>query len=207
MTRAWQPVDPAVLAPLLADLIAGRPGTVRVAVDGPPCAGPAVLAADLVEPLRARGRPAALVDARTFWRDASLRLEYGREDVDSYLTWLDAGTLRREVLDPLGPGGRGTFLPSLRDPSTNRVTRAAPVRAQPGQVVVVCGALLLGAGLPFDLTVHLAMSSAARARRTPPAEAWTLPAFERYDAEADPVEHADVVIRVDDPRHPAVSVS
>lgn len=191
---------------LLADLIAATPGHVRVAVDGPPCAGPGALAAGLVEPLRARGRPVAVVDATTFWRDASLRYEYGREDVESFLSWLDAGALRREVLDPLGPGGSGRFLPSLRDPATNRATRAAPATAEPAQVVVVHGPLLLGLGLPFDRTVHLAVSRAARARRTPAAEAWTLPAFDRYDAEVAPAEFADVAVRADDPRHPAVSV-
>ena len=35
---------------------------------------------------------------------------------------------------------------------------------------------------------------------------WTLPAFDRYDLDADPVGLADVVIRYDDPAHPALSV-
>lgn len=191
---------------LLADLIAARPGHVRVALDGAPCTDPGSTAAALVEPLRERGRPVALVDATSFWRDASLRLEFGREDVDAYLTWLDDGALRREVLDPLAPGGRGTFLPSLRDPATNRSTREAPVAAAPGQVVVVHGSLLLGLGLPFDLTVHQSLSPGALARRTDPSASWTLPAYERYAADADPLTYADVVVRVDDPRHPAVSV-
>ena len=48
------------------------------------------------------------------------------------------------------------------------------------------------------------MSPAARARHTPADQGWTLPAFERYDAEVAPVELADVVVKVDDLRHPAV---
>ena len=71
-------------------------------------------------------------------------------------------------------------------------------------MLVVSGALLLGLGLPFDRVVHLAVSPAARARRTPAEQAWTLPAFDRYDAEVAPAELADVVIKLDDPRHPAV---
>jgi hypothetical protein len=66
------------------------------------------------------------------------------------------------------------------------------------------GALLLGRGLPFDLSVHLWLSTAALARRTAPDAAWTLPAYERYELEADPLHAADVVVRVDDPRHPAL---
>ena len=55
-----------------------------------------------------------------------------------------------------------------------------------------------------DLTVHLAMSAAALARRTPADLAWTLPASTRYADEVAPAEWADVVVRLDDPRHPAV---
>jgi hypothetical protein len=33
-----------------------------------------------------------------------------------------------------------------------------------------------------------------------------LPAYERYRGEVDPDRIADVVVRIDDPRHPAVSV-
>jgi len=70
--------------------------------------------------------------------------------------------------------------------------------------VIVSGPLLLGRGLPFELTVHLDLSPGALARRTPPELAWTLPAYDRYREEVDPTAFADVVVRVDDPRHPAV---
>jgi len=177
------------------------PGVVRLAVDGPPCARPDRIATALAEPLRGLGRPFVHVRAESFWRDASLRLEYGREDIESYLSWLDVGALRREVL-----GGDGWYLPSLRDPQTNRATKA-PRKALPDDAVLaVSGPLLLGLGLPFDRVVHLAVSPAARARRTPEEDAWTLPAFDRYDAEVGPVALADIVIKLDDPRHPAVLV-
>jgi hypothetical protein len=191
------------LSELLADRITALPGIVRVGIDGPPCADPHALAESLVEPLRVRGRPAQLVRAETFWRDASLRLEYGREDVDSYLTWLDAAALRREVLDAAVTSR--TVLPSLRDPLTDRSTHAEPHPLAPNAVVIVSGPLLLGLGLPFELVAHLAVSPAARARRTAAEEAWTLPAFDRYDAEVAPAELADVVVRWDDPARPAVA--
>ena len=205
MTARYRPVAPGALPALLADRIAARPGIVRVAIDGPPCAAPNRLGESLGEPLRARGRPVVVIRAETFWRDASLRLEHGREDVESYLDWLDAGALRREVLGPVVADA--TYLPSLRDPATNRVTREPARHADPGTVLVVTGPLLLGLGLPFEVTVHLAVSSPARARRTDASWAWTLPAFDRYDAEVRPAELADVVIRLDDPRHPALRIS
>lgn len=204
---AFSAISPARLVDRLTDQIAGRAATVagivRVAIDGPPCADPHVLADRLVEPLRARGRPVHTVRAETFWRDASVRLELGREDPDSYLDWLDAGALRREVLDAAVDDA--SYLPSLRDPDSNRATREPRCALEPDAVVVVSGPLLLGLGLPFELTVHLAVSPAARARRTPPEQAWTLPAFDRYDTEVGPAQLADVVIRYDDPDHPALA--
>ncbi len=175
---------------------------VRVAVDGPPCAEPARFAELLVDALRPRGRAGAHVRAETFWRDASLRLEYGRHDLESFPQWLDDGALRREVLEPLVTSG--TYLPSLRDPRTNRSTRE-PIRAvEPGTVLLVSGALLLGRDLPFDRVVHLTLSPAARTRRTPEDAAWTLPAYADYDRDVEPIRVADVVIKLDDPAHPAV---
>jgi hypothetical protein len=206
LTRSWgsslpdfRPADPQRLPADLADWLTATPGLVRVAVDGPPCADPGTLAASLNEPIRALGRPFVHVPAHSFWRDASVRLEYGREDVDAYLGWLDDGALRREVLR-----ADGWYLPSLRDPQTNRATRAERSPLAPDAVLAVSGEFLLGHGLPFDRVIHLAMSPAARQRRTGPEEAWTLVAFDRYDAEIRPADLADVVIRLDDPRHPAV---
>jgi hypothetical protein len=183
----------------------------RVAIDGCSCLDPPAFGARLIAPLRALGRPGALVRADSFWRDASLRLEYGRTDLQSFAeSWLDAGALTREVLAPLGPGNPPSlvrsFLPSLRDPQTSRSTREPRITAEPSMVVLVCGELLLGRGLDFDVTVHLALDAPARARLIAPDLAWTLPAFDDYDRDVDPINSADVVIRLNDPRHPAISL-
>jgi hypothetical protein len=69
---------------------------------------------------------------------------------------------------------------------------------------VLDGSLLLGRGLPFELTVHLTLSRGALARRMPDDRSWTLPAYARYEREADPLRTADVVLKVDDPGHPAL---
>lgn len=202
-----RPVTPQLLVDLLADRVAGlTPGRrVRLAVDGAPVARPEVLADALVDPLRVRGRPVVRVRAGDFLRAASLRLERGREDPDAlYEDWLDVDALTREVLAPLGPEGSGRYLPSLRDPGADRATRAPYAQAGPDAVTVLDGALLLGRFLPFELTVHLDVGAAALARRTDPGLRWTLPAYERYRTEVDPVRAADVAVRLDDPRRPAV---
>nr|WP_246324050.1 uridine kinase [Petropleomorpha daqingensis] len=156
----------------------------------------------------ARGRAAVVVPASGFYRPASLRLEHGRTDPDArYTDWLDAGALAREVLDPLGPGGSGEYLPVLWDVDRDRAARADRQPMPPDGVLLVAGALLQGLGLAFDVVVHLRMSPAARRRRTPDGDAWELPAFDRYDAEVDPAALADAVVLADHPEKPALIVA
>ncbi|MFG3493528.1 uridine kinase [Streptomyces sp. NPDC047928] len=195
----------------LADALAAhvdslRPGDggpwPKVAVDGPPAARPGDLADAVAEELRLRGRAVASIGTAGFLRPASLRYEYGKEDPDSYYSgWFDTGALWREVFGPLEPGGGGRVLPDLWDPVADRATRSAYRELPPGGVLLLHGPFLLGHWFPFDLTVHLRLSGPALARRT--GERWTLPAFERYEAEVGPVDAADIVVRADDPRHPA----
>jgi hypothetical protein len=201
-----RPISPDLLVADLVERIRAAPARwLRVAVDGPPAAAPGDLADALVDPVRAAGRPALRVRAEDFLRPASLRLEFGRTNPDAYYEgWLDSAGLRREVLDPAGPGGSGRVLPTLWDAAADRATRAPYLTLDPGTVVLVSGAFLLGGWLPFDLTVHLALSPAALRRRTPDDQRWTLPAFDRYAAEVAPDTFADVVVKVDDPRHPAL---
>lgn len=212
---------PVTLDALVADLIrridavtasstAGPGATatrVRVAVDGPATAAPDTLAVRLVDALHDRGTFAVHIPADGFLRAASLRYERGKTNPDAfYEDWLDLRALTREVLGPAGPGGNGRVLPSLWDPGTDRATRAPYVDVAAHGVVVVSGTLLLGAGLDFDVTVHLTQTDAALARRTPPERQWTLPAYTRYREEVMPEYQADLVVRADDPRHPALVV-
>jgi hypothetical protein len=203
-----------VAADRLADEVAGivdraaesRAHVLRVAVDGHPAASPAALADALVDPLRLLGRPVLRIGTEWFLRPASVRLEHGRTDPDAYYDdRLDVAALRREVLEPLGPGGSGRYLPTLWDAAADRATRAGYVSAPANAVLVLDGTLLLGHGLPLDLTVHLRLSAGARERRVAESERWALPAYARYEREVDPSRVADVLVRADDPRHPALS--
>ncbi|MFJ8956647.1 MULTISPECIES: uridine kinase [unclassified Streptomyces] len=195
------------LAERLLDLKPADGGPwVKVALDGAPAARPDELAALVSEALRVRGRSSLTVGTEGFLRPASLRFEYGHQDVEAYYSgWFDTGALWREVFGPLEPDGTGRVLPDLWDPVTDRATRSSYVQLPPGGVLLMHGPLLLHHWFPFDLTVHVSLSQGALRRRTPESEQWTLPAFERYDSETDPAASADVVIRADDPRHPAWS--
>ncbi|MDF5759137.1 uridine kinase [Spongiactinospora sp. TRM90649] len=202
-----RPITPTGLVNELADRIAGaRPGSwARVALDGAPPARPGDLGDALVAPLRLRGRDVVRVSASAFLRQASLRLEYGRTDPDSFHDdWFDFGALEREVLGPLAPGGSGQVLTVLRDVRSDRAARLPYVPVPPGAVLLLDGGLLLGRGLPFDLTVHLWLSPGALDRRLDDDERWTLPAYARYEHDTQPVDAADIVVKMDDLEHPAL---
>jgi hypothetical protein len=183
----------------LVDLITSaiKPDTFNVAIDGAPPARPDELAEAVVTIMREQGREAVHVRSIDYLRPASLRFELGRTNPESYYEhWVDLSALGREALNR-----SGRVLPTFWNPETDRATRAGYENAD---LVVLSGQLLLGAGLDLDLSIHLGMSMLVLGRRIPEELAWALPAFERYDAEVSPASFADIVVRMNDPEHPAV---
>ena len=189
--------------------LADRPGTnLRFGLDGPVETDTRALADDVAAALADRAVPMARVSLAHFLRARSLRLEHGRDDPDAlYRTWYDVPALRREVLDPLAPGGRGSWLPRLRDPGSDRAFRD-PVRpAVPGTVLVLDGRFLLRDDVRggLDVVAHLDVSPTARARRVPAEEAERLlPAWQTYLDDVGPASLADVTVRFDHPDRPAL---
>jgi hypothetical protein len=168
---------------------------VRVLLDG---VGTDALAADVAGAVAAAGRPVAQVHAAHFLHPAGQRLEHGREDADAFRTaWLDAAALEREVLRA---AASGRYLPALRDPDRDRSARQAAREVPPSAVLLVDGLFLLGRALPAELTVHVALSTAALLRRGVPS--WQLPAFAAHDPVARGA--CDGLVLAEDPRRPAV---
>ena len=162
--------------------------------------GSRALSEALVPRLAAAGRPPLPVHAEDFLRPAGERFEWGREDEESFRTrWLDAGALEREVLSR-----QDDYLPALWDAEADRSARRARDPVPEGAVLLVDGVLLLGGGLPADVTVHVALSAAALSRRGVPD--WQLPAFAAYDSEVRPGAVCDVLVRAEDPLRPALLV-
>ncbi|MEJ5866488.1 hypothetical protein WDV85_01895 [Pseudokineococcus sp. 5B2Z-1] len=200
--------DRAMAAALAARDDPGAGAAVRVGVDAAVPADGELVADAVAEALAAQGAGVLRVRARDFLRPRSVRLSTGPADPETgYTSWTDHLGLRREVLDPLGPGGAGTWLPALWDERADRATRAARRTAPPGSVLVLDGPFLLRweTADALDLSVHLLVSDAAVRRRLPPADAdrqtgaWAL-----YVEETDPAPRADLVVRAEDPRRPAL---
>ena len=186
------------------------PGAVRLAVDGPVPQDGADLADAVADVLACRAVPVARVRGEHFLRARSIRLEHG-DDPDAYAElWYDLSALRREVLDPLGPGGSQRWLPRLRDPVTDRPFREAAQLAPTGTVAVVDATFLARWEIAdaVDLRVHLDVSAAAQARRLPdPLRSRATQAWARYLEDVDPASSATVVVRYERPGHPAVTGS
>lgn len=207
-----RPVSPAVLADEVADralgvLASGR-GCARVGVDAA-VPGDAAALADLVaERLSEHGRAVLRVSAADFLRPRSVRLEHGAHDPDTgYERWFDHLALRREVLDPLGPDGDLTWLPTLWDADRDRATRAAREPAAAGSVLVLDGTFLLRweTADAVDVGVLLVAGDAALARRLPQGDVERVTgAWRRYLEETWPDQRADVLVRVEHPDRPAV---
>jgi hypothetical protein len=201
------PLTPARLAADLAkwvgDLGPARP---RIGFDGPIEVGTAGLADAVAAELPASGRSAVRVSTSWWWRPASLRLEFGRTDVDMLLGgWVDDAALRRELLDPFGPGGTGRILRRLRDPVTDRSIREDRIPVGGQDVLLIDGPFLRTGGLPLDAVVHIQVSTNTLARSLPADRQWWSAAFDRYLTEDQPVEQAAAIVAYDHPAAPAIS--
>lgn len=200
---AFEPIAVEGLIELIAAAALRSPGPVLIAVDGADAAEPLRPAHRLTELVRLRGRPGAVVWLHDFVRPASVRLEFGRDEMSYRTGWFDYAALDREVLQGLRSHDR--WLPALWDEAGDRSARAAMIAARPGTVIVVAGPMLLGRGLDFDVTVRLHLSEAALRRRTGAADQWTVPALLGHEREHP--QPADFEVRWDHPDRPALGTA
>lgn len=202
-TARFEPLTPRQLATRLAAWIDGfSNGRVAVGFDGDEAVGTPELADQVSAALLARDRPGIRISTRWWWRAASLRLEYGKHDVESRLTnWVDVGALRREVIEPLSPAGAGRYLTRLRDPIRDRAIRDSSRDAPPNAVLLLDGAMLATHELALDLTVRVGVSAGRLARALPDDRQWEVAAFAEYHRRWPPPR---VVLSYDHPAAPAV---
>lgn len=203
----FTPVTTARLARDLAGWIASMaPEHPAIGIDGAAEIGAGDLADAVALELESLGRPAIRTSTSWWWRPASLRLEYGRTDIDMLLAgWVDVGSLRRELLDPFAAAGSGQrYLRRLRDPGTDRSIREQRQPVPQRSVLLLDGAFLQAAGLPLDGVVYLQVSPATLSRALPPDRQWWVQALRSYIAQDRPEKIADAVVAFDHPAAPAV---
>ena len=206
-TGAFTPLTPDRLARDLADWIVDLPQQhPRVGIDGAAEIGAGELADAVAARLTEFGRPALRTSTDWWWRPASLRLELGRTDIDMLLGgWVDAAALRRELLDPLGPAGSGSYY-SLAGSADRPVGAGQPGgRGRPRAPCCWYGPFLLADRLPLDAVVHLQTTRPTLARALPANRQWWLDAFDRYRTDEQPADRAAAVIAYDHPKAPAIA--
>jgi uridine kinase len=204
----------------LADLVREAVGdaAVRVAVDGVDGAGKTVLADELGQVLRSRGRRVVRVGVDGFHHPRAVRYRRGRASaVGFYRDSYDLDALHRHVLTPLGPGGDRWYRTAVRDVDHDVELHLPPRRAPAGAVLLLDGLFLHRpelAGLwdlsllvtaAFEVTfARMAVRDGCPADPTHPANQRYVGGQRLYFAEADPVGRADVVVDNTDPARPTL---
>jgi uridine kinase len=208
----------AILARRILEIERRHP--VRVAIDGPDAAGKTTLADELAEIVRHSGRPVIRASIDDFHRPRTDRYARGEDSPAGYfLDSFDNEALRAHLLDPLGPGGGGTFRRRVFDFLADRPVISAPERTAPDSLLLFDGVFLLRdeladcwdfsifVAVPFSETLRRAserdvelFGSAEKTRRR--YEIRYIPGQQRYLRSADPRSRATVVMDNADPDRP-----
>jgi uridine kinase len=213
----------AVLSTLADRILAlRRAHPVRVAVDGVDAAGKTVLAGELCDVLRTRGRPVVHVSIDGFHRPRAERLRRGAESPEGYyLDSFDHEAVLERLLRPLGPGGSRRFRRAAFDFRADATVDAPWEEAPADALLVVDGVFLQRPELDahWDYRVFVAASfettvARATARDRPflgEEEAVRqryarryVPGQRLYLEACRPEARADAVVGNDDPARPTV---
>ncbi|UVJ40838.1 uridine kinase [Arthrobacter sp. CJ23] len=132
-----------LLRSLAEEIPATGAGFTLVAVDGVDGSGKSTFADALAEELGRRGNPVVLIRVDDFHNLRAERYRLGRDSPAGF--WLDSydyQALRRNVLDPFGPGGDGRYKAIATDLERDRYVDMEQQQALPGTIVVVEGMFL-----------------------------------------------------------------
>jgi uridine kinase len=206
------------LAEAVGSVRVGHP--TRVAVDGPPAAGKTTLADELAVALRARGRVVIRATIEGFLFPRAQRYRRGEYSPEGcYFETHDDGSLKRVLLDPLGPHGDRHFQQAVYDRDAD-VALSPPLATAPVDAVLVFdGVFLLRPELVdrWDLRVFVSTAYAKTVDRALIRERGVLsaadierrwreryiPSQQFYFATVRPTDLADVVVHNDEPQRPA----
>jgi uridine kinase len=192
---------------------------VLVGIDGVDGAGKTTFADELATAVTSLGRAVVRISVDDFHHRRAVRYRRGASAPDGF--WLDSydyARLRRDVLEPLGPGGSRRYRPRAHDLTTDALLDLPAVTADAGAVVIVDGLFLHRDELAGDwaFSVFLAVPFAVAAARMAvrdgtdadpdgPGLARYVGGQRLYFAACTPWLRADVVIDNADLEHPVIS--
>jgi uridine kinase len=195
---------------------------VRVGIDGVDAAGKTSLADELRPLLEARGRPVVRATVDGFHRPRAERYRRGPTSPEGYYRdSFDYAALRRELLEPLGPGGSRLHRTRVFDLHADEATDDPDVSAPVDAVLLVDGVFLFRPELNdcWDFRVFVAVDPDEGLRRAlvrdeelfgSPDEALRryrnryVPGQLLYLDEVDPAALADVVVDNTDVASPSL---
>ena len=198
------------------------PHPIRAAVDGFDAAGKTTLAEELAEALRASGCPVVRASIDRFHNPRAVRYRQGPDSPAGYYEdSFDLAALRRDLLDPLGPGGSRQIKTALYDFRADAPVPAPQVQAAPNTILVFDGVFLQRPELAdaWDYTIFVQVEVETILARAVQRDrdlfgdaqavieryqARYLPAQQRYLAEHRPNGKADVVVGNDDVENPVI---
>ncbi len=212
-----------IVETLSAHLGAADPSRpLRVAVDGRTACGKSTFARALSARLAERGRRVLHTSIDGFHNPKSVRYARGRLSAEGYYRDArDLAAIRRELLDPLGPGGSRLVRTGTFDLDADAPKPGEVIPVPHDTILIVDGTFLARPELSDAWEVHIFLRTrreTARARglsRDRPAggapgqtetvyDQRYLPAFDLYLAEANPEARATILIDLDDFAAPGI---
>ena len=201
------------IAELAAAILAiGHDHPVRVAIDGVDGVGKTTLADELVGPTRQFGREIIRASVDGFHHPRRRRYARGADSPEGYFVdSFDHDALKRELLEPLGPGGTRRYRRAVFNYRVDAPVNASAEEAQANAILLFDGVFLLRPELraywdfaiwvdaPFSVTVHRAVHRDAADDTHLEAvrdsyERRYVPGQRIYLSRCRPIEHADVVL-------------
>lgn len=139
----------------------------RVAVDGVDAAGKTLMAGELADILRSKGRPVIRASIDGFHYPAAHRLAKGENSPEGYyLDSFNYPAIIGTFLEPLGPDGSGLYQEAVYDYRSDRPIDGPVLKADPTAAVLVDGVFLLRPELrsywDFSVFVHVDFEVALR---------------------------------------------